>query len=136
MHLRSKPFYFYGGVTSALGVFLLQSIRSANPQVNPFISSLLDSAPSGLGVVALLMLLHAVIRPANPTMFWLSSSLVVAGTLTHEVAQHWTRQTFDRGDLLAIAVGFVLFCVVHRGSEGESDDDATARTMTEVGGGG
>ncbi|MDF7802171.1 hypothetical protein P4C99_22050 [Pontiellaceae bacterium B1224] len=112
--MKSKAsFYFYAGVTTALLALAVIPIRRTLFGQDPVVAQLLGPAPSFFGVLALLMLILAAIKPKSPLTVWITAIIVTAGTLTHEILQSWTRRVFDYLDLIAIICGFFVFCLFH-----------------------
>ena len=113
MTIAKTPFYFYAGVANALGTLAIIPIRKTEFGKSHIGSQLLGSAPSFLGILALLMLLLSALKPKSPKAFWIIVITVTGGTLVHEILQNWTEKIFDYLDLAAILCGFLTFCSIH-----------------------
>ncbi|QDU54389.1 hypothetical protein [Aeoliella mucimassa] len=109
---KQRSLYFYAGVGSALFALSVNPLRQTAFGQSSTGRGLLGSAPSFFGVLALLMLLLAVIKPKSASMVWVTAIVVTAGTLAHEVLQKWNENTFDNADLIAIVCSFLVFCVL------------------------
>lgn len=113
MTIPGRRFYFYVGVASAICTFTVIWIRAITNAPSALVSHILGSAPSFFGLLALLMLLLAVIKPKTASTLWISVIVISAGTLAHEAHQFRTVRVFDYFDVIAIACGAAAFHLIH-----------------------